>query len=218
LAVYQSHQQVHERELSRISLTQLALQERIPLSWLRHTDGRPPQYQTYAYIAEKLASIDSPSVLVFGAGPGTKILHQLVRNRGGRCVTVEHDGNRHAQTSRELAKTNLYFDGSVICAELIDVSVFGIKTHFYDMSWLSAEARFDLVIVDGPAVGLTTTGKLALLPSVAKYLVPNFGLILTDYNLDSGRKIAQVWRNVGIELNYEELQFSQQSVCVMSPV
>lgn len=210
-------EQLNDLELSRLSLAQLAVQEHIPLSWLQQTGGWAIEHQVYSYITERLAGIQNPSILEFGSGVGSKILHKIARNRGGYCVSVEHDKKWYERTSGELAKNNLYFEKSVIFANLVGMSIFGVDVEFYDMEWLAEDMKFDLVVVDGPPTAIAPFGRLASFSSIAKNLTANFSLILDDFNRDAERGIVEAWRRVAPELNYEEIKFSKKSVCVVSP-
>jgi glycosyltransferase involved in cell wall biosynthesis len=204
-----------DTDLSLVSLAMLVLKDEIPIAWLRQTGGWTIDCLVYAYLAELLNSIEKPSILEFGSGAGSKIIHKLARNRGGQCVSVEHDKTWFDSTVRELKKNNLSTDGSVVYAELEEVSVFGIDTKFYNMSWLPGDKKFDVVIVDGPPAALAPVGRLAALPSVAKNLSDKFHVLLDDFNRTKEREIVRVWKRVAPELKYEEVQF-EKAVCVIS--
>jgi glycosyltransferase involved in cell wall biosynthesis len=215
LAIAKKTARTSRSDLSLVSAATLVLNDKIPLSWLRQTGGWTMDYQVYAYIAELLDHIKQPSILEFGSGMGSKILHKLARNRGGQCVSVEHDRVWYDRTCRELMKHSLAVDGSVIFSNLEDVNIFGIETKFYDMSWLTADKKFDIVLVDGPPQAISSTGRLASLPSVAKNLKECFYVLLDDFDRPGEKKIVDVWKLIAPELHYKELKF-EKSVCVIS--
>jgi glycosyltransferase involved in cell wall biosynthesis len=203
------------RDLSLVSVAKLAFKDDIPLSWLRQTGGWAMDCHIYSYLAELLDSIEKPSILEFGSGMGSKILHKLALNRGGQCVSVEHDKKWYERSLLELEKHNLAVDGSVVFSNLEDVNIFGVETKFYDMSWLSAEKKFDVVLVDGPPQAISPIGRLASLPLVVKNLRERFYVFLDDFDRPMEQKIVQLWKRIAPELHYKKIDF-EKSVCVIS--
>lgn len=204
--------------INRIPYTQLAMQrlvddEKIRSSWLGGVGGWALDAGLLHHIAEVLDQYPNPRVLEFGSGRGSKVLARLCANRGGSLISVEHNPEWHQNTSRELEQNGLAEHATVRLCPLIGVDFFGIPGRFYDLSWLTAEDRFDVVIVDGPPAATCSMARLPALPAVAQNLsTAGFHLYLDDYERPEEQKIVEIWRKVAPELSYVTLEFGK-GVC-----
>ena len=205
-----------DSNLDNAALMKLSIVENIPLEWLRNSGGWAIEQRVYEHLAHIMDLIDKPSVLEFGSGLGSKILHKMALRRGGSCTSVEHDKKWHENSIRELKEHNLARENSVVYSPLIDINVFGIDTKFYDMSWLSSENKYDIVIVDGPPQSTSPLSRLAAFPLIANNIGNKFYIILDDFERPAEKKIIEIWKSVIPELNYNEVKF-KKSICVISP-
>ncbi len=205
-----------ENHLDNAAIMKLALAEEIPLSWLQHSGGWAIEYRVYEYLIHLMNQIENPSILEFGSGLGSKILHKMALRRGGSCTSVEHSLEWHKRSLSELKQHNLARENSIAYSPLIDINVFGIDTKFYDLSWLSGEHKFDIVIVDGPPQTTSPLSRLAAFPLISGNLNSKFHIILDDFDRPAEKKIVEIWKTVIPELNYEEIKF-RKSICLISP-
>jgi hypothetical protein len=204
-----------EEHLTAAAVNKLAICENIPLTWLQGSGGWAIECRVYEFLLEILDTIEKPSILEFGSGTGSKILHKLALNRGGHCTSVEHDEEWYARSCAALSKSQLLRENSVVYAPLVEVNVFGIDTKFYDMSWLSEDTKFDLIIVDGPPQATSALSRLAAFPLVSRNLGSDFHIVLDDFERPAEKKIAEIWKSITPELAYEEFKFNK-SICVIS--
>ena len=200
----------------QLAKQRLVLVEGVPLSWLNEAGGWSIEPQVYEHLLKLLDRYKNPKVLEFGSGAGSKILHSLVHNRNGLCISIEHDKNYFEKTVEELKYFGIYHESAVIHTPLIDTKIFEIDTKFYDMSWLRPDAKFDLVVIDGPPMVLSPLSRLAAFPMVATNLNDDFTLVLDDYEREAERKIVELWRKLMPQLVYEEVKF-EKSICVIHP-
>lgn len=205
-----------ENHLDNAAIIKLALIEEIPLSWLQSSGGWAIEYRVYEYLSHLMNEIKNPSILEFGSGLGSKILHKMALRRGGSCTSVEHSPEWHMRTLSELKRHKLAQKNSIVYSPLIDINVFNIDTKFYDLSWLSTEHKFDIVIVDGPPQATSPLSRLAAFPLISGNLNENFHIILDDFDRPAEKKIVDIWKSVIPELNYEEMKF-RKSICIVSP-
>ena len=190
--------------------------EKVPLHWLGGVGGWSLDLDFLHYLRGVLDRYEHPRVLEFGSGRGTKTLARLCANRGGTLLTVEHDAEWRERTTQDLAGADLAGHASVRLAPLVDSDFFGIATRFYDMSWLTEDNRFDVVIVDGPPTDLGTLVRVSGLPAVAAHLSPDFRVFLDDFDREEERKVAEIWAKVAPDLRYRTLQFAK-AVCEVAP-
>lgn len=195
------------------ALSTLTSQEKLPLSWLRQVGGWALDIGLLAHVAELLDGYESPRVLEFGSGRGSKALARVVANRGGTLVSIEHDPKWHAHTLREIEAAGLDGHADVRLCPLVDVEFFTVPGRFYDMSWLMAGDRFDLVIVDGPPAVTCKLARLPAFPAIAPHLSPaGFHVLLDDFERAEERQIVAMWQALVPDLHYETLEFSK-GVC-----
>lgn len=200
----------------QLAVQRLADLEQVPLAWLRDVGGWALDAEFLEHLRGVLDRYDAPRVLEFGSGRGTKALARLVENRGGTLVSVDHDEQWHAHTTAELERHGLARTASVRLCPLEDVEFYGLTGRFYDMSWLTADDVFDVVVVDGPPTVTSDLARLPALPAVAAHLSPKgFDVFLDDYEREAERKIVEIWRTVAPDLRYETLTFAKE-VCSIS--
>lgn len=200
----------------QLAVERLADVESVPLAWLRDVGGWALDAEFLEHLRGVLDRYDSPRVLEFGSGRGTKALAQLVANRGGTLVSIDHDPSWHAHTTAELQRHRLSGTASVRLCPLEDVEFYGVTGRFYDMSWLTSDDVFDVVVVDGPPTVTSHLARLPALPAIAAHLSPKgFDVFLDDYERQAEKKIVEMWRKVAPDLRYETLSFAKE-VCSIS--
>lgn len=191
----------------------LADKENIPTHWLRTAGGWALDAEFLNHLSSILNQYKNPRVLEFGSGRGTKILAQICGNRGGRLTSIEHDESWHMNTSSELNSLKLNDFAIVKHCPLVDLEFMGVPGKFYDMSWLTEEDIFDVVIIDGPPAKTIPFARLPALPTIAKNLArEKFHIFLDDYEREEEKRIVEVWQAVAPELRYETITF-QKDVC-----
>jgi predicted O-methyltransferase YrrM len=213
LQLHRLAQDVQQAPLTQIAVQHLVQAEHVPAAWLGAVGGWALDAGLLYHLCGVLDRYPSARVLEFGSGRGSKVLARLCANRGASLVSVEHDPKWYAETSQELQRRGLTEHASVRLAPLVDVEVYGIPGKFYDLSWLSPEDRFDIVIVDGPPALTCALARLPALPGIAAHLsTKGFHLYLDDYERAEERKIVEMWRKIAPELHYEALVFGK-GVC-----
>lgn len=215
-AVSRAHDTALRAPFHHLAVERLANEEHVPLSWLRDVGGWALDAEFLEHLRGVLDRYDAPRVLEFGSGRGTKALARLCENRGGSLVSIDHDASWHADTTSQLERHGLTGTASVRLCPLQDVDFYGVAGRFYDMSWLSPEDVFDVVVVDGPPTVTSALARLPALPAVAAHLSPKgFDVFLDDYEREAEKKVVEIWRTVAPDLRYETLAFSKQ-VCAIS--
>lgn len=200
-----------------VALQALQQQERVPLSWLRAVGGWALDVQLLHHLAEVLDRYPQPRVLELGSGTGTRVLAQLVANRGGSLLTLEHDVQWQQRTTGLLERAGLETVATVALAPLVEVEFYEVPGRFYDTSVLTDQHVFDIVVVDGPPTDTGHLARLPALPAVAPHLSPaGFHVFLDDFERDQEKQIVEVWRVIAPELHYEELLFTK-AVCEITP-
>jgi predicted O-methyltransferase YrrM len=194
----------------------LSKDESVPLHWLGGAGGWSTDLELLHHLRGVLDRFPAPRVLEFGSGASSKILAKLCANRGGRLVSVEHDPVWFERTMREHADAGLDEVATVRLAPLVDVEFLGLKTRFYDMSWLTPADRFDVVLVDGPPSEHGRLVRLSGLPVVAGHLSDDFRLYLDDFERDDEKKVAEIWQKVAPDLKFRTLRFNKE-VCEVAP-
>lgn len=198
------------------ALEVLDVREQVPLAWLRDAGGWALDVGLLHHLAGILDGYKNPRVLEFGSGRGSKVLAKLCANRGGSLVSVEHDAKWHRHTSDELERSGLGAHAMVRLCPLQEVDFMSVPGRFYDMSWLTPQDVFDVVVVDGPPAKTCAMARLPALPSIAKHLAPGgFHVFLDDYERDEEKQIVEFWRALVPEMRFETLHFGK-GVCAIS--
>lgn len=198
------------------ALEALTVKEQVPLAWLRDAGGWALDVGLLHHLAGTLDGYKQPRVLEFGSGRGSKVLARLCANRGGSLVSVEHDPKWHRHTSDAIERAGLGAHARVRLCPLQDVDFMSVPGRFYDMSWLTAQDVFDVVVVDGPPAKTCKLARLPALPSVSTHLAKTgFHVFLDDYEREEEKQIVEFWRALAPEMRYETLTFGK-GVCEIS--
>ena len=192
--------------------------EKIPSAWLDAVGGWSLDVELLDAIAATLDLYDSPHVLEFGSGAGTRVLATLVRNRGGRLSTIEHDETWLQRTRQHLSQAGLTGTAAVHLCPLVPCDTFGVEGRFYDMSKLLGDDPLDVVVIDGPPEVTNRFARLPALPAVSTRLSQEgFHVFLDDYHREDERMIVEVWREVAPALSYDKLSYAKGVAVVRSP-
>jgi predicted O-methyltransferase YrrM len=192
--------------------------EKIPSAWLDAVGGWSLDVELLAAIASTLDLYAAPHVLEFGSGAGTRVLAALVKRRGGRLATIEHDQAWGQRTSQQLDEAGLTETAAVYLCPLVPCDTFGVAGRFYDMSSLHDNDPFDVVVIDGPPEVTNRFARLPALPAVSTRLnQAGFHVFLDDYQREDEKMIVEVWREVAPELSYETLMYAKGVAVVRSP-
>jgi hypothetical protein len=133
-----------------------------------------------SWVLADLQERTQPTVIEFGSGQSTNVLAAVVKHRGGRLVSVEHDPEYSSVIQRQVAGCGLSEYVEVVHAPLIPNG--DPLTKSYDTSKIS-NIGVDLALIDGPPIGLGGANtRLAPLRWAAAHLVPNGAIFLDDSN------------------------------------
>lgn len=139
-------------------------------------------------------------VIECGSGMTTMIIARLLKERGGRLVTIEHDPGWAAYVARELERQGLGQSAEVVEAPL-ERSPLGLD----DNPWYASTAvesaltalggMADLLIVDGPPAFRpgTELARYPALPAFEPALSEGCTVILDDAGRDGERRVLARW-------------------------
>ncbi len=210
-------QQVRQSAFDQVSLQRLSANEGVPLAWLREAGEWALDLGLLDHLASTLDRYDSPRVLEYGSGRGSKTLAKLVGNRHGSLVCVEHDAAWAARTQGDFEALGLSGHARVELCPLKPVEFFGHAGLFYDMAFLREDDLFDVVIIDGPPARTCALARLPGLPALAQHLSPGgFHVFLDDHERAEEQEIVRIWQGVVPELKVRTWQFGK-GVCEISP-
>jgi precorrin-6B methylase 2 len=133
-----------------------------------------------SWVLADLQERKQPTVIEFGSGQSTVILAAVLKHRGGRLVSVEHDPVYSSVIQRQVAACGLSDYVETIHAPLVEVGDSSTKS--YDTSKIS-NIEVDIALIDGPPIILGGAHtRLAPLRWSAAHLVPNGAIFLDDSN------------------------------------
>jgi predicted O-methyltransferase YrrM len=190
------HQTAHLRSTIGIAATAGG----IPTYWTEHSITP----ETLNQIQQLIAALGVRQVLELGSGLSTLLIaHSFRRAGGGKVLSLDDDARWATQTTATLEREGLASFADVRVAPLKDVTSGGRTSPWYDISSVSAEARFDLVIVDGPPAW--KGDRLARLPALyelRKHLGANGVLVLDDAGRGGEGEIARQWQRDFPDLHF----------------
>ena len=190
------HQTTHLRSTIGVAATAGG----IPTYWTEHSITP----ETLTQIQQLIAALGMRSVLELGSGLSTlMIAHAFRRAGGGKVLSLDDDARWAAQTTATLEREGLAAFAEVRVAPLKDVTSGSRTSLWYDISSLTTEARFDLVIVDGPPAW--KGDRLARLPALyelRKHLSENGVLVLDDAGRSGEAEIARQWQRDFPDLHF----------------
>jgi predicted O-methyltransferase YrrM len=172
----------------------------IPIYWSGHAIT-PEALKLIQHLVE---SLQVRSILELGSGISTLLLANGFRRRGsGHVLSLDDDPRWAEQTAARLAQEKLDGFAEVRVAPLVDVEVGGHRGKWYDLAAIDAQARFDLIVVDGPPAWQgDDMARLPALYRLRPVLSDNGILVLDDAARPGERAIAQQWQRDFPELHF----------------
>lgn len=172
----------------------------MPTYWTEHSITP----ETLTQIQQLIAALDVRQVLELGSGLSTLLIAHAFRRAGaGKVLSLDDDARWAAQTNATLKRENLDDFAEVRVAPLKDVTSGGRTAPWYDLSSLDEQARFDLVIVDGPPAWKgDSMARLPALYELRRRLGDNGVLVLDDASRGGETAIVQQWRRDFPDLHF----------------
>lgn len=152
---------------------------------------------------------DRREIAELGAGISTVVLARLMRERGGRITSLEHDPRWARVVGSQLER-----EGLDDVALLVEAPLEGHPLALDGAPWYSQSAvdrlptsGIELLVVDGPpgyGEGMARS-RYPALPALADRLAPGALVMLDDAERDGEREILARWRS-----ELPEWRFSQR--------
>ena len=162
--------------------------------YLPWTEGalRPAALVT---IANEIVFGERRQVVELGAGVSTVVLARLMRERGGRLTSVEHDPDW-----ARVVRSQLELEGLEVSAHLVEAPLepsLGDGAPWYGraaLTELPAEG-IDLLLVDGPPgyPEEMERSRYPALPQLADRLTPGALIVLDDASREGERNVIARW-------------------------
>jgi predicted O-methyltransferase YrrM len=172
----------------------------IPVYW----SGHAITPETLKLIQHIVDSTGVRSVLELGSGISTLLLSNDFRRRGGgRVLSFDDDARWAEQTRQRLQHEKLDGIAEVRVAPLVEVEAGGRRSRWYDLAALEPDARFDLILVDGPPSWQgDTLARLPALYRLRRHLSDNGLLVLDDAARPGERTVGEHWRRDFPDLHF----------------
>lgn len=172
----------------------------LPVYWSEHAITP----ETLSLFQHLVSGVPAPRVLELGSGVSTLLLANTFRRAGeGQVLSLDDDERWGAQTRATIAREKLDSFAQVVIAPLVSGEAGGRKSDWYDISSLPPDARFDLIVVDGPPSW--RGDELARLPALyhlKPYLSESGVLVLDDAARGGEREVARRWQQDFPELHF----------------
>jgi predicted O-methyltransferase YrrM len=154
--------------------------------------GWPANDETTAYVVDRLQRMGPGwTVLELGSGTSTAWLGLAARKYGGRVWSLEHD-EHHLERTRDLLGRVAAGDVvEVVHAPLVELEPYGHD--WYSIDRLPAEARFDLLFVDGPPGAVAPHARRPAFPLLRDRLADGAVVVLDDTVRAAEHEVAQRW-------------------------
>ena len=163
-----------------------------PLTW---SSGAMTQGGLAAVCAE-ISARDRPTVVECGSGFSTMRLAELIHERGGRLISLEHDASWAERVHAELVASGLAETAHIVRAPLEPHPLGRDGRPWYAQHLLDAlPQRIDVLLVDGPPAFEPGTGlsRYPALPALADRLVPDAVVVLDDIDRPGELEILRAW-------------------------
>ncbi|MDA0179239.1 class I SAM-dependent methyltransferase [Solirubrobacter phytolaccae] len=163
-----------------------------PLTW--STGAMTPA--GLAVVCAEVSAREHPTVVECGSGFSTLRLAELIHERAGRLVSLEHDAAWAARVRDALAAAGFAETARVVLAPLEPHPLARDGLPWYAQHALrSLPQHIDVLLVDGPPAFDPGTGlsRYPALPVLADRLAPDAVVLLDDIDRHGEREIAQAW-------------------------
>jgi len=131
-----------------------------------------------AYILPEICKHETPTVVEFGSGQSTTILGSLVKRKGGRLISVEHDPSFMELVKRQCKDSGVNDFVHFVHAPLVNEAQDELGKS-YDLSVLTS-FPVDVVLVDGPPISNGLHVRLKPLAWAVEHLSKNGCVFLDD--------------------------------------
>jgi predicted O-methyltransferase YrrM len=174
----------------------VALQEPrfgIPLPWSNW--ALPPR--GLLEVLKTVQEFEAPTIVECGSGVSTLHLARAVREIGkGRIIALEQDAGWAEYIGRMLARNDLAKWVTIVVAPLEKTVICDKQTTWYSMpeNAIPADAKIDVVLVDGPRGAEGELSRLGALPRLWDRLSSRAVVFLDDTNRPEERQISELWR------------------------
>lgn len=153
------------------------------------------------------------SVVECGGGVSTYFIAQLLKERGGKLLTIEHSAEWCDILRGFLAHQGLAEVVDIVHAPLVPCAhPYETKSDWYDEARVAAAVegkQIDLLLVDGPPAYERSIqfARYPAVPFLRKYFAESFTIVLDDANRKGERAIAERWgRELGIAMKLHLLE------------
>jgi len=156
-----------------------------------------------------------PALVVdLGSGQSSVWMAAAMREAGirGRVIAIDHDAHFGAQTGELARLQGVQQWLEVRHAPLVDVTVAGRTSSWYDPRLFDDLHGIELVSVDGPPGQGTVQARWPALPILRDRLAPGARIVLDDMIRQDEKDIAEDWSTRYPEFSREELPFEKGSV------
>ena len=145
-------------------------------------------------------------VVEASSGVSTLVIAYCLKQLGkGRVVSLEHDV-KYATSSREVILLHDLADiATVVHAPLRTFQIKDREWLWYDTDCLKSDQPVDVLVVDGPPLGIQNLSRYPALPLLYKYLNNLAIIILDDGNREDEKKIVSLWEDEFRDLSSEFL-------------
>ncbi|HTR83704.1 MAG TPA: class I SAM-dependent methyltransferase [Reyranella sp.] len=172
----------------------------MPVYWTEHAITP----ETVTLVLQLIAGLGLARVLELGSGLSTlTIAHALQRAGGGRVQSFDDDARWAGQTAASLKREGLDALAEVQVAPLKEIASGGRQSLWYDLPKMDPQARYDLVLVDGPPAWKgDPLARLPALYQLRQHLSEKGVLVLDDAMRGGEREIASRWQRDFPDLHF----------------
>jgi len=162
-----------------------------------------------AAVCNEIALAGRTEVVELGSGVSTVVLARLLRERGGRLTTVEHQPDW-----ARFVRSQLKREGLTTVARLVEAPLEPHPLALDDAPWYAERAladlpnEVDLLLIDGPpgySEGMERS-RYPALPALAERLAPDSFVLLDDATRPGERDIVERWRAAGWEFGIRDAE------------
>ena len=174
----------------------------------------PPWFTGWAATPElgarlyQLVRDKTPDLVVeLGSGASSVIIAAALEENGeGRLISVDQSEDYAEQTNRQLARQGLSIRAQVVVAPIIETSVDGRPSLWYDPDRIPEAGPIDMLVIDGPHRELQKMARYPALPMLFDRLAPGAIIVLDDADRKDERKSVQAWVDSfdGLEAEFVE--------------
>jgi predicted O-methyltransferase YrrM len=178
-----------------------------PLYWNEH--AITPEALTV--VLQLISVLGVRQVLELGSGQSTLAIARTLRESGGgRVLSLDDDVRWAGVTEAGLKQEGLGNIAEIRAAPLVEVSSGGRRAPWYDLSSTDRQARYDLILVDGPPAW--KGDPLARLPALyeLKDQLSDKGVLLLDDAARPGEsEIARQWQRDFPDLHFRKIKIGR---------